>query len=214
MQYLLGYAHFMDFTFFVDENVLIPRSDTEILVESVNDMFEKMVSAGKKTPESILDLCCGSGCIGISIKLYHKDSRLTLSDISDKALMVAQKNLEKYDITANINCGDLFEGIGDRYDLIVCNPPYIKSAIIKTLMPEVREYEPVGALDGGEDGAVFYRRIIEAAYGFLNENGYVYFEIGYDQGKEVSDMMKNAGYKDVVVIKDYAGLDRVVSGHL
>lgn len=213
LQYLLGYTHFMDYSFYVDENVLIPRSDTEILVESVNELFDNNNDI-LKDKYKVLDLCCGSGCIGISLKLYHPQIELTLSDVSDKALNVSKRNLIKYQLSANINLGDLWEGINEKYDLIVCNPPYIKSDIIETLMPEVRDYEPRIALDGGRDGVAFYKRIADKAAKYLNENGYVFFEIGYDQGEEVSNMIKNTGFKDVLVKKDYGGFDRVISGHL
>lgn len=213
LQYLTGCAYFMDYTFYVNEDVLIPRSDTEILVEKVNDLFVSNAYFAD-TDTAVLDLCCGSGCIGISIKLYHPEVKLTLSDISDKALKVAKHNLHKYDLEAVLNRGDLWEGISEHYDLIVCNPPYIKSEIISTLMPEVREYEPLLALDGGDDGTVYYRRVIENVSKYLNSDGWLFFEIGYDQGKDVSVMMENAGLKNIQIIKDYAELDRVVCGHL
>lgn len=214
LQYLLGYAHFMDYTFYVDENVLIPRSDTEILVETINDMYDR-VAVGKNDPLSVLDMCCGSGCIGISVKQYHKDIVLTLSDISDKALSITEKNLEKYNISdMHINHGNLFEGIDGRYDIIVCNPPYIETDIIDTLMPEVKDYEPMLALDGGDDGLMFYRKIIDEAGVHLTARGYVFFEIGYNQGKSVSELLETAGFTDVTIKKDYSGMDRVVYGHL
>lgn len=212
LQYLLGYAHFMDYTFYVDENVLIPRNDTEILVETVNSLYDD-VSSGRDNVR-ILDLCCGSGCIGISVKLYHNDCRLTLSDISEKALAIAKRNAEKYNIDVTFNCGNLFDGITDKYDIIVCNPPYIVSDIIKTLMPEVRDYEPHIALDGGGDGLDYYRHIVNDCERFLDEKGYIFFEIGYDQGAEVSKLLKDNGFSDVTLRKDYAGMDRVIHGHL
>ncbi len=240
LQYLLGYAHFMDYTFIVDENVLIPRNDTEILVETVNDLYDdinkesyadNIVSSLNENEDKayadgneisynkdrfqILDLCCGSGCIGISLKLYHRNITLTLSDISEGALSVARRNLEKYEIDdALINQGNLFEGLDERYNIIVCNPPYIESAIVNTLMPEVKDHEPLSALDGGDDGLDFYRQIIDGAGNHLLPGGYIFFEIGYNQGKEVSALMSAAGFNDVNIKKDYAGMDRVVFGHL
>ena len=212
LQYLLGYAHFMDYTFLVNEHVLIPRNDTEVLVEAANGILEQM-TAGKQNV-SILDLCCGSGCIGISLKLYHKDVTLTLSDVSDEALQIAKQNLDKYNLDANLVCDNLLQGITGQMDMIVSNPPYIESSVIDTLMPEVKEYEPMLALDGGEDGLDFYRQIIEQAPAYLNEGGWLMFEIGYNQGEAVSKRMQEQGFQDVQVKKDYAGLDRVVYGHL
>ena len=216
LQYLLGYAHFMDYTFYVDENVLIPRSDTEILVETFNDMYTDICNNFfDEKNVKLLDLCCGSGCIGISIKLYHSETKLTLSDVSDGALKVAMSNLKKYKLEdVIINKGNLFDGLKDRYSIIVCNPPYIEREIVNTLMPEVKDYEPRLALDGGEDGLSFYRSIIKEAVDYLDTNGYIFFEIGYNQGKEVSSLMKDAGFSDVIVKKDYADMDRVVIGHL
>lgn len=224
LQYMLGYAHFMDYTFFVNENVLIPRSDTEVLVETANELLEKwepdnagtVVGAGRagKMKTRVLDLCCGSGCIGISLKLYHKEIALVLSDYSEKALEVTRQNLAKYDVEAEVLQGDLLDPFTGKAKLIVSNPPYIESGEIEDLMPEVREYEPVSALDGGVDGLDFYRRIVEKAPEYLEENGYLMFEIGYSQGDAVRNLMEEKGFLDVQVKRDYAGLDRVVYGHL
>ena len=216
LQYLLGYAHFMDYTFNVNENVLIPRSDTEILVEIINDSYDDICKLhGTDNNIKLLDICCGSGCIGISLKLYHRDIKLTLSDVSEAALDVAASNLEKYKIeNALLNKGSLYQGIEDRYNIIVCNPPYIESDIVETLMPEVREYEPRLALDGGADGLDFYRSIIKDAEKHLADKGYIFFEIGYNQGRAVSALLEEAGFVDVEIKKDYAGMDRVVFGHL
>ena len=212
LQYILGCAHFMDYTFFVNEHVLIPRNDTEVLVECANEILDQEEWSGKSP--KVLDLCCGSGCIGISLKLYHKEIDLSLSDLSADALEVTKKNLEGHDITAKVLCGDLFESFEEQADMIVCNPPYIERDVIPTLMPEVKEFEPMKALDGGADGLDFYRRIIEEASKYLTEKGWLVFEIGYNQGNAVKEQMQQAGFCDVVVKKDYAGLDRVVYGHL
>ena len=212
LQYLLGYAHFMDYTFAVNEHVLIPRNDTEILVENANEVLAGMEEEQKTI--RVLDLCCGSGCIGISLKLYHKQIELTLSDISEEALAVARQNVERHQVDAKVQQGDLLEGITERYDMIVSNPPYIESRVIDTLMPEVREYEPMLALDGGEDGLMFYRRIVDQAQSHLMQGGWLFFEIGYNQGQDVATLMQEHGFTNVQVIKDYAGLDRVVYGHL
>lgn len=223
LQYLLGYAYFMDYTFYVNEAVLIPRNDTEILVETADEVLKKMaVAKQRETADTcfmdgnihVLDLCCGSGCIGISLKLYHSGIRLILSDISQEALRVAKRNVEKYDIDAELLCSNFFEGMKEKIDVIVSNPPYIESKVIDTLMPEVRDYEPMLALDGGEDGLDCYREIIRQAPGHLNPTGWLLFEIGYNQGETVSQLMQKAGFKDVQVKKDYANLERVVFGHL
>ena len=212
LQYLLGYAHFMDYTFYVNETVLIPRNDTEVLVECANEILEQQQFSYSNI--RVLDLCCGSGCIGISLKLYHKQIELALTDISEEALEVTKKNLSKYEVEAEVLCGDLFESFTGKADLIVSNPPYIEHQIIDTLMPEVKEYEPMKALDGGEDGLDFYRRIVEEAPGYLASKGWLMFEIGHNQGEAVKLLMEQRGFFDVVIKKDYAGLDRVVYGHL
>ena len=212
LQYLLGYAHFMDYTFYVDENVLIPRNDTEVLVECANEILEQQSFSHSNV--KVLDLCCGSGCIGISLKLYHKQIELALADISKEALDVTQKNLSKYDVEAEVFCGNLFEAFKGKADMIVSNPPYIEHQVIDTLMPEVKEYEPMKALDGGADGLDFYRRIVDEAPEHLYSKGWLIFEIGYNQGDAVKSLMEQKGFCDVVVKKDYAGLDRVVYGHL
>lgn len=212
LQYLLGYAHFMDYTFYVNETVLIPRNDTEVLVECANEILEQQQFSHSNI--RVLDLCCGSGCIGISLKLYHKQIELALTDISEEALEVTKKNLSKYEVEAEVLCGDLFESFTGKADLIVSNPPYIEHQIIDTLMPEVKEYEPMKALDGGEDGLDFYRRIVEEAPGYLSSKGWLMFEIGHNQGEAVKLLMEQRGFFDVVIKKDYAGLDRVVYGHL
>jgi release factor glutamine methyltransferase len=216
LQYILGNAHFMDYTFLVDENVLIPRNDTEVLVETADELIKKVSDAqpSESSRLRVLDLCCGSGCIGISLKLYHPDICLVLSDFSAEALEVTKKNLAKYNLKAEILQGDLLEHFSGKADFIISNPPYIESNVIGTLMPEVREYEPMSALDGGEDGLDFYRRIVADAPTYLNEQGYLMFEIGHNQGEAVSGMMIEYGFLDITVIKDYAGLDRVVCGHL
>lgn len=225
LQYLLGYAHFMDYTFYVNEHVLIPRNDTEILVECANGILETItedtgIDCGQQERNRdegtfrLLDLCCGTGCIGISLKLYHREIALTLADISKEALEVAGRNLEKYDIDGTLICSSLFEKITGKMDMIVSNPPYIESQVIDTLMPEVKEYEPMLALDGGEDGLDFYKEITAQAVKYLNTSGWLLFEIGYNQREAVLHLMQENGFQDVAVKKDYAGLDRVVYGHL
>lgn len=205
LEYLLGETEFMGLPFSVNENVLIPRQDTECLVEEVLS-----VCAGL----DVLDLCTGSGCIGISLKKLGLCKSVTLSDISREALIVAKENALKNQVDVNLIRSDLFEQLEGSFDLIVSNPPYIESEEIQKLMPEVREHEPKLALDGSADGLLFYRRIIKDACKFLKKEGYLFFEIGCSQGKPVSEMMEKAGFKDIKIKKDYCGLDRIVSGRI
>ena len=204
LQYLTGKAYFMGYEFYVDENVLIPRFDTEILVDEVGKLV--------RPDDSILDMCSGSGCIAIALELEHTGLHITGVDISIKAIDVARRNAA--DLKANISFieSDLFASVSGKYNIIVSNPPYIRTAVIDELMMEVREHEPRLALDGTADGLHFYRRIISQAKDFLVSDGYLAFEIGYDQAGEVSILMSEAGYHDIRVIKDLAGLDRVVIG--
>ena len=209
LQHLTGEQFFCGYPFYVDENVLIPRQDTEVLVEE----------AVKRVPEDgrILDLCTGSGCILISLLLMRKDCRGVGTDLSLQALRVARKNKDTLLAGENTRCtflsGDLFEALGEeseKFDVLVSNPPYIKSAEIDTLMPEVRDHEPKMALDGAADGLIFYRRIAENAGRYLNKDGYLLLEIGYDQKEDVMAILQSNGYRNVECKKDYAGHDRVV----
>lgn len=211
LEYVVGYTEFMGLPFFVNEHVLIPRQDTETLVEAVYPLC-----SGKR----VLDLCTGSGCIGLSIGVLSRPSVLVLGDCSPDALHVAEQNwkhfIQKGDWgvpETKMVCGDLFENIEGVFDVIVSNPPYIETDVIPGLMPEVSDFEPELALDGGSDGLMFYRRIIEAAPLHLCEEGMLWLEIGYNQGGDVSALMNRHGFKDVRVRKDLAGHDRVVSGN-
>ncbi len=236
LQHLTGVQAFMGLEFAVDGHVLVPRQDTEVLVEeALRNLHDGM---------RILDMCTGSGCILISLLHYSNDCRGVGADISGEALAVARGNAERLlgasactwmrDGTEVLDgCGaddppcaedrqgrisfiesDLFHGIEGRFDIIVSNPPYIRSGEIPGLMPEVREHEPVLALDGGEDGLAFYRRIVEGCRAHLCGGGMLFLEIGYDQGEAVSGLLEEAGFLEVAVVKDYAGLDRVVCGTL
>lgn len=204
VQYITGVQNFMGLDFTVNENVLVPRFDTEILVEEVmkhlHDGF------------SILDMCTGSGCILLSLLHYSNDCIGVGVDVSEAALAVAKENCEKLGLTASFLQSDLFEKVEGTYDIIVSNPPYIRSDVIPTLMEEVKGHEPMLALDGREDGLYFYRKIADECPNYLCRGGMLFFEIGYDQGETVSGLMKEKGFKEVCVIKDYAGLDRVVFG--
>ena len=213
LQHITGEQDFMGLTYMVNQNVLIPRQDTEVLVEEVM----RYLHDGMR----ILDMCTGTGCILLSLLRYSNDCTGVGVDISGEALSVASQNTERIlsvqaieQAKVTLLQGNLFERLDpeDKFDVIVSNPPYIKTNVIKSLMPEVKEYEPLLALDGGEDGLAFYRRIIEQAGEFLMGGGMLFFEIGYDQGECVRLLMEEAGYIDVEVIKDFAGFDRVVFG--
>ena len=209
LQHLTGEQDFMGLTFLVNKDVLVPRQDTEVLVEEAM----KHLHDGMR----MLDLCTGSGCILLSLLHYSNDCEGVGVDLSARALSVAGKNYEiqrtqRPDMKARFLEGNLFEGLEDRFDMIVSNPPYIKTDVIDTLMPEVREYEPVMALDGGTDGLVFYRRIAGDAGAYLNGGGMLFFEIGCEQAADVCKIMEAAGFREVEGVKDFAGLDRVVYG--
>ncbi len=204
LQYITGEQEFMGIPFRVNEAVLIPRQDTETLVEEAL----KIVRPGMK----VLDMCTGSGCILISILKNIVEVEGYGYDISKQAINVAKENAKLNNVTATFERSDLFDDVTETFDVIVSNPPYIPTDVIGGLMPEVAVYEPIQALDGKEDGLYFYRKIIEVASEYLNPEGKLLFEIGHDQGEAVSGLMREAGYKDVQVIKDLAGNDRVVIG--
>lgn len=209
LQQIIEKQEFMGLEFYVNEYVLIPRQDTEILVEeAMKNLHDGM---------RILDVCTGSGCILISLLHYSNDCQGVGIDISKEALRVARKNAEKLlpdEKEISFYQGDLFEALPDteKFDMIVSNPPYIRSDVIPTLEPEVAFHEPVIALDGKEDGLFFYRRIIEEAGKYLCRGGMLFFEIGYDQAEAVLGLMMDKGFIEVNTLKDYAGLDRVVYG--
>lgn len=241
LQHITGVQEFMGLEFYVNPSVLIPRQDTEILVEEVMPHLHDGMS--------ILDMCTGSGCILISLMQYSNDCAGVGADLSDEALEVAEKNARRILKEKNIHVikgksdfkdlkeakevkeavfpvqneirflqGDLFEALdlGEKpavkFDIIVSNPPYISTDAIKTLEPEVAVHEPLTALDGGQDGLYFYRRIVKDAKKYLVRGGMLFFEIGFDQKEAVSRLLKEAGFIDIETKKDYAGLDRVVFG--
>lgn len=203
LQHLVGTQEFMGFTFKVNENVLIPRQDTELLVENVADCLGN----GERT---VLDMCTGSGCIAVSIDRLSKDSKVTAVDISEKALEVAQENNRFNNANVTFIQSDLFTNVTGRYDIIVSNPPYIRTDEIPKLMEEVKSHEPVMALDGMEDGLYFYKKICNEASDYLNDNGKIFFEIGYDQGDDVSEILRQNRFCNIEVLKDLSGNDRVV----
>ena len=226
LQQILGSQEFMGLDFFVNEHVLIPRQDTETLVELV---LQEQQGPEKK----LLDLCTGSGCIAISLAVKGGYRSVTATDLSEEALKVAERNAKmhgfavvSYTETQDapeqaghsfiFRQGDLFTAMlqseAGTFDIITSNPPYIPTAVIATLEPEVREHEPMMALDGTGDGLKFYRRIAKEAGAWLKPEGAVYLEIGYDQGKAVSELLSEAGFAKIRVVKDLPGKDRVVCG--
>ncbi|MBQ8924224.1 MAG: peptide chain release factor N(5)-glutamine methyltransferase [Lachnospiraceae bacterium] len=211
-QYITGSQEFMGYEFITEDGVLIPRQDTEILVEKALELTSYVREC------KALDMCTGSGCIGISYELKrreagYKSDIVHLADISKDALAVAEKNKLKLNSECKLIKTDLFEKIVDRYDIIMSNPPYIKTSDIDEIMEEVREYEPRLALDGDSDGLSYYRRIAKEAGKYLYKNGILLLEIGYDQYEDVRDMLLENNFNNVSVIKDYAGLDRVVAAY-
>lgn len=208
LQHILGTQAFMGLEFYVNGDVLIPRQDTETLVETV-------LSECKEKETSILDMCTGSGCIAVSLAVLGGYGHVEGADLSEAALRTAERNAGRLsERKIRFRRSDLFSafGEGERFDVIVSNPPYIPSGVIAGLEPEVRDFEPRMALDGKEDGLFFYRKLSQEAGRFLNQNGRVYFEIGYDQGEAVCGLLLDHGFTDVRVIKDLAGKDRVACG--
>ncbi len=210
LQHITGEQSFMGFDFTVNEHVLIPRQDTEILVEETL----RFIKPGMR----ILDMCTGSGCILLSLLALSRDCFGVGADISQKALEVAAVNYGRIQdqcgrkLHADFIHSDLFAKVRDGFDIIVSNPPYIASAVIETLEPEVKLHEPIGALDGTADGLYFYKKIVTESTNFLKTGSVLLFEIGHDQGEAVAELMTGAGFSGVTVRKDYAGLDRVVYG--
>ncbi|MCM1189887.1 MAG: peptide chain release factor N(5)-glutamine methyltransferase [bacterium] len=222
LQYLTGTQDFMGLEFLVSKKALIPRQDTEVLVEeALRHLHDGM---------RVLDLCTGSGCILISLLYYSNNCLGVGTDISEEALQLAVENAKRLlgpetlavQWQDGMACGrcvsfrqsDLFDRVEEKFDMIVSNPPYIRTEVLPELMPEVREHEPLLALDGGEDGLSFYRRIVRESKKCLMRGGVLLLEIGYDQGEAVAGLMEKENFLEVQVIKDYGGLDRVVCGTL
>lgn len=210
VQHLTGVQEFMGLEFLVNEHVLIPRQDTEVLVETV----WKDLEPGMR----VLDMCTGSGCILISLMkrmqtVSGEDGIHGVGvDLSREALQVAEANASKQNVGAVFVESDLFEQVEGTYDIIMSNPPYIRTSVINELQEEVKLHDPYTALDGKEDGLFFYREIIKRSKEYLKKGGRLYFEIGHDQGEDVKKLMEEAGFTQVTVKKDLAGLDRVVFG--
>lgn len=210
LQYIIGYQEFMGLTFKVNENVLIPRQDTEVLVlKAIEYIRENNIS-------DILEIGTGTGCIPISICYNCKDVKATTVDISNEALQIAEDNATINDVADRIQFvrSDLFENIDEdcEYQLFISNPPYIRSTDISGLMVEVKEHEPLGALDGGDDGLYFYREISKEVKKRTKKRSYVLYEVGYDQSIDVKMILNALGYTDIKIYKDLAGINRVVAG--
>lgn len=215
IQYILGEREFMGLDFYLEEGVLVPRPDTEVLVEYIVEYVKKNY---KEDNINVLDIGIGSGAIALSMAYYLKNTQVFGIDISDTAIKVANINKEKFKLSnVNFYKGDLFkalEGLNmeGKFDIIVSNPPYIKRLDIEFLDIQVKDYEPRLALDGGIDGLDFYRRITKKSLEYLKDNSLLIYEIGYEQGKEVEDILKVWGFKDISILKDLGGNDRVVLG--
>ena len=240
MAYVLGHRDFMGLDFYCEQGVLIPRSDTEVLVETVIEKLEAQeANTGSQKPESLygIEIGVGTGIISISLLRHFSVLSMVAGDVNEVAIELARKNTayadeqimemqgEHVSISGRLSViySDIFQNIeslrlydadnhADLYDFIVSNPPYIRTDVIDTLMSDVKDFEPHSALDGMDDGLYFYRQITDRGYDMIRPGGFVAFEIGFDQGEEVSELMKKRGYRDVEIRKDLAGLDRVVTG--
>lgn len=214
LAYILGTWEFYGIELNVTPDVLIPRIDTEVLVQEAIDVL-----GSPAEPPRILDLCCGSGCIGVALGNHFPGSRVVMVDMSDNALRVARSNVMKHGMGARASCVKANAlkappmNVGS-FDIIVSNPPYIKSMEVLTLDPSVRDFEPLEALDGGEDGYMFYRAIAKKWRAVLRENGHLLFEVGEEQAQYVALQMKKAGFTNIRIVKDTYGTERVVLGQL
>lgn len=206
--YIIGRCEFMGMDFWLNNHTLIPRPDTEILVEKAIEIINQ------NNFKNVLDIGTGSGAIAISLAKYCNTS-VTALDINDKALEMAKKNallnkIENIDFIQS----NIFENVNNKYDVIVSNPPYIKTEDIKSLDENVKDYEPILALDGGKSGLIFYEEITNNAIKYLNKGGYLMFEIGYDQAQDVKSIMENNKFYNITILKDLSGLDRVIFANI
>ena len=213
IKYILGVCEFMGMDFIVKPGVLVPRPDTEILVEEVIKII------AQKGYTKICDVCSGSGAIGIAIAQFAQNAKVMLYDISPGAIDVSELNIKRFDLSirVNVEVSDLLKASIDqnkKFEVIVSNPPYIREAVIPTLMEDVKNYEPIIALNGGKDGLDFYRRITKESLQVLEKGGLLAFEIGYDQREAVEGILLKSGFKEVECIKDLSGNDRVVKAIL
>lgn len=212
-KYILGECEFMGMNFIVKPGVLIPRADTEVLVEEV------IKNIKEKGYTKVCDVCSGSGAIGLAIAEFVSDAKVIMYDISEDALAVAKLNIERFDLSKRVHVefSDLLKvpiSQNQKFQVVVSNPPYIRETVIPTLMEDVKNYEPYIALSGGSDGLDFYRRITEESLMVLEKGGLLAFEIGYDQSEEVMSILSESGFKDIECIKDLSGNHRVIKGIL
>lgn len=226
LQYITGSQEFMGLPFCVNPSVLIPRQDTETMVEDAIELIEKGTLRGEeytksRTVRDVLDLCCGSGAIGISIAKFCDKTKVVCSDISEKAIKTGAKNAALNGCkSVKFEKSDLFSAFKSKlgrkkFDLIISNPPYIESSVIPTLQREIKDHEPMTALDGGEDGLDFYRRIAAEAAEYLHKNGVLMLEIGFNQGQAVTELLESAGkFTAVLCLKDLAEKDRIIVAKL
>lgn len=218
LAYIVGSQPFMGLKFFVDKNVLIPRPETELLVEEIVAIVNSWKPATESRSDrdgflNILDIGSGSGAIAISLAKHLAKLKITAVDVSDKALEIAKRNAEENKVTDQIEFlhGNLFEPLENKkFDIIVSNPPYIPTKIIETLEPNVKDYEPREALDGGADGLDVIRQIVAQAPKYLKPSGILAIEIGFDQSSRVKELLKQNNFKDIRIIKDYAGIERII----
>lgn len=209
LQYIIGHIEFLGLNLAVGEGVLIPRPETELMAEHA----VKLLGAGNTDQLSILDLCTGSGCVALAIAEKFPDALVYGIDISEKAVRYARINAERNNIkNAFFYCGDLFSTVKEikSFDLIISNPPYIKSDEINELQPEIRDWEPLSALDGGIDGLVYYRKIMPAARQILNDTGILMLELGDGYAQSLKEMFESSGYSSIKILKDYSGQERII----
>jgi release factor glutamine methyltransferase len=209
LQYIIGHIDFLGLNLEVGKGVLIPRPETELMAEHAI----KLLGARNTEQKSVLDLCTGSGCVALAIAVKFPDALVYGVDISEKAIRYARINAERNNVkNAFFYCGDLFSTVNKTksFDLIISNPPYIKSDDIKDLQPEIRDWEPLNALDGGRDGLVYYREIVPAARQILNDTGILMFELGDGYAQSLKKMFENSGYSSIEILKDYSGKERII----
>jgi len=202
IQYVLGHTEFFGYTYFCDVRALIPRAETEMLCEKALHFTNKN--------DRVLDLCTGTGCIGITLKNQNESLSVTCCDISRRALKLAKKNKNHHGVDITLKKSDLFENIDGHFDMIVSNPPYINETDYAALDKKVLDHEPKNALVSGHDGLDLIRIIVNQAYDILCPGGYLIIEIGYDQRKRVEDLLISNGYKEILAFSDYANFDRIV----